>query len=179
MRAQIINASWSLPGGLDGQDVVAISRMVESASDHILFVAAAGNSKLNHDIPGQERYPASLPLKNVISVAATTIDDGLQVDSDKGKETVHIGAPGEFIFSTIPPNRIKPKSQTSMAAPFVSGCAAFVQAQRLKVGLAPLNPEDLKNVITGSADQPLPNLSEINKGRRLNCHRAYQVALSQ
>src|SRR6058998_985794 len=62
----------------------------------ILFIAAAGNAGTNNDT--SPTYPASYDLPNVISVASTTRTDALSSFSNRGRRTVHIGAPGSDIL---------------------------------------------------------------------------------
>lgn len=104
------------------QDAIA-SQM----SDGILFVAAAGNDFSDNDV--FPFYPANIPLPNVISVAATTRTDDLAGFSNLGRHTVHIGAPGLEILSTLPNSSYGTLSGTSMAAPHVTGVAALLKAQ--------------------------------------------------
>ena len=67
----------------------------------ILFIASAGNDTLNNDHVPQ--YPASYELPNVISVAISTQGGFFATSfSNRGPQTVHLGAPGEDILSTTP-----------------------------------------------------------------------------
>src|SRR5881396_416795 len=66
----------------------------------ILFVAAAGNDTANNDT--LQTYPCSFDVPNIICVAATNNVDGLSSFSNYGKNSVHLGAPGEHILSTVP-----------------------------------------------------------------------------
>lgn len=68
------------------------------AQTDALFIIAAGNS--NRDIDITPDYPASLPLPNIITVAATTAQDTKADFSNYGINSVHLGAPGETIYST-------------------------------------------------------------------------------
>jgi subtilisin family serine protease len=67
-------------------------------------------------------------LPNLLSVAATTRTDEVATFSNTGAHTVHLGAPGQEILSTLPGNAYGLETGTSMAAPFVTGVAALLAA---------------------------------------------------
>ncbi|MHB8522061.1 MAG: S8 family serine peptidase [Limisphaerales bacterium] len=125
--AKIINASW----GTTNFNSSALHDAIASARDAgMIMVAACGNSQEDNDGP-DAIYPASYSdLDNIISVAATTRNDGLAVFSNYGTTTVHLGAPGQDIYSTYysSNNDYVAMSGTSMAAAHVSGACAVVWA---------------------------------------------------
>lgn len=91
----------------------------------ILFVAAAGNDL--HDVEIFPEYPCAYDLSNVICVASSY--EGLSQFSNYGIGAVHLAAPGDSIYSTLPGNRYGHKDGTSMAAPHVSGALVLLQSQ--------------------------------------------------
>lgn len=125
MGLDVVNAS--LGGPSYSQTVVdAIKR-----SPNTLFVAAAGNDALDNDEVGS--YPCNYPVENLLCVAAVTQTDTLASFSNFGSKTVHIGAPGQAILSTLPASsgvEYGSYSGTSMAAPHVAGAAALLGAAR-------------------------------------------------
>uniref|UniRef100_A0A832A077 Uncharacterized protein n=1 Tax=Desulfacinum infernum TaxID=35837 RepID=A0A832A077_9BACT len=141
-----------------------------AASSGILFVAAAGNDRLNNDF--YPLYPASYDLPNLLSVAASTVSDALAFFSNYGIQTVHLAAPGVDILGAAPGGGYDTGSGTSAATAFVSGAAALV------VSRSPtMSPTDVKHRLLRTTD-PSPYLSKILTGGRLNVFRALTEAPS-
>ena len=109
--AKIINCSFG--GGPCSQ---YIYDAMNYANQHgVLAVISAGNG--GSDLLGDDNdripttYPASCPLPNIISVAATNESDELSSYSNYGLQSVDVAAPGGSrmranIYSTIPPERV-------------------------------------------------------------------------
>jgi uncharacterized repeat protein (TIGR01451 family) len=153
----------------------------------ILFVAAAGNDTLNNDfVP---HFPASYDLPNVISVAASTESNSFDFTfSNRGKETVHLAAPGVNILSTTPRgfngqglvagateadgSTYSNFSGTSMASPHVAGAAALACAANPNITLEKLRAAVLSGVDESGAFQNL-----VITGGRLNANRTVQFAI--
>lgn len=118
--AKVINNSW---GGSNYS--ASLHEAIAYAFEHnVVVVTAAGNSGRNND--EGPIYPSSLTdVPSLISVAAVNDGENLATFSNYGKNSVHVGAPGVSIISTLPNNAYGYSSGTSMAAPFVSGLAAL------------------------------------------------------
>jgi thermitase len=162
MGARVTNNSWG--GGASSQALSdAISR-ADAAG--VLFVAAAGNGGadgIGDDLDVQPVYPAAYRHANVVSVAATDSRDLLASFSNYGAGTVHLGAPGVSIVSTVPGGAYKSLSGTSMAAPHVAGAAAHVLA-----GVPSLSPGQVRDRLLATTDPVLSLSGRTVSGGRLN-----------
>lgn len=120
MGAKVYNNSWG-GGGFSQALLDAITATHTSGG---LFVAAAGNSSNNND--ANPSYPASYQVDNVLAVSATDDSDALTSWSSFGRRSVHVAAPGNNIYSTVPGARYDFMSGTSMATPHTVGLAVLV-----------------------------------------------------
>ena len=175
VNVRTISASWHLI-----YSAYSIYDAINAARDHdILFVVAAGNDGMNNDVA--PTYPASFDLGNVIAVAATDHNDNLAEWSNYGPNTVHVGAPGVDILSSVPlwwgeegwewtyPG-YEIFSGTSMATPHVAGLAALIVDQYPQ-----LSYQQVKSRILATVD-PLPALAgKVLSGGRINAGRAIQL----
>jgi thermitase len=163
--ANIINYSG---GGAEfsAAEMKAIQR---AEAKGILFVAAAGNEYQNTDDPKNKYYPGAYGLTNIITVAATNIRNNLLPSSNWGTQNVHVAAPGENIFSTLPKGRYGYLSGTSQATAFVTGVAALLLAQNDK-----LTPKELREILMKSTDKLDSLKNKIASAGRINAYAALQ-----
>jgi subtilisin family serine protease len=166
--ARVMSNSWGGRGSGSGNRALE-DAIVRANKADILFVAAAGNDASDNDV--SPTYPAAIKQPNMLTVAATTQTDQLASFSNFGKTTVHVGAPGAKVLSTVPGNQYKAFSGTSMACPHVAGLAALILAVNPK-----LSAVKVKEIIMETVD-PLPALNGITvSGGRVNAKKALERA---
>jgi subtilisin family serine protease len=159
-NVRVLSNSWG--GG--GYSQALMDEINKANAADMLFVAAAGNSASNND--NTPFYPASYSAPNVIAVAATDNNDLLASFSNYGPTTVHLGAPGVNILSTIRKGGYAYYSGTSMATPDVSGAALLILSK------CTLDTAKLKTDILNNVDQ-IPSLNgKTVTGGRLDVNKA-------
>jgi subtilisin family serine protease len=159
-NVRVLSNSWA-GGGFAQSLLDEINRVNQS---DMLFVAAAGNSASDNDTG--PTYPASYAAPNVVAVAAIDNQDALASFSNYGATSVHLGAPGVQVLSTIPGPTYGSFNGTSMATPHVSGAAALLLSH------CTVNTAALKSLLLDNVE-PIPSLSGMTiTGGRLNLGRA-------
>ena len=91
------NNSW---GWVGTRSQALYEAIVRQADAGILFIASAGNDTINTD--EIRDFPSTYYSANLVSIAATDRHDALATFSNRGRHTVHVGAPGVSVLSTIP-----------------------------------------------------------------------------
>lgn len=172
VNVRAVNASF-----VSGMWNLAMQTAIEALRDQgILFIAGAGNGGAdgvgdNND--ASPVYPASYPVSNVISVAATTQTDQLASFSNYGLTSVHLAAPGVGIVSTAP-GGYGASSGTSDSVPFVSGAVAL--AASVKPGAS---ATEIKSAILGGVDAVASLTGKMSSGGRLNLRRMLEILSPQ
>lgn len=173
---------------ISGGSIVNYSGFEAALSNYNgLIICSAGNSNINIDLEGNEHYPSSFMLDNIITVGASNYNDSiwleqsranpndnefdneLHIGSNYGTNTVDLFAPGANIWTTNISgiNSFISTSGTSMAAPFVTGVAAL-----LKSHVSTLSATQIKNKILNSVDVVSSLNDKCSTGGRLNAYKA-------
>lgn len=170
--AKIINCSWGHPA-LYTEATAFLEALKRAQGQGIIIVAAAGNEGNNTDL--HPEYPATCLLDNVLAVAATNGDDHLAQGSNYGPTTVHLGAPGSWIYSTsITSSDLEHHpfydhmSGTSMATPHVTGALALMLAE-----FPNLSYREIIEKLLAATD-PVPDLQGKSIAGRLNIAKALE-----
>ena len=165
--ARVMSNSWGGPADDANENKVLEDAVARANTADILFVAAAGNDGSDNDkVP---TYPAAIKLPNMLTVAATTNRDTRSFFSNFGLTSVHVGAPGSNVISTVPGGKYASESGTSMACPHVAGLAALI----LSVNPS-LHATEVKQIIMDTVD-PIASLNgKIATGGRVNALAALQ-----
>jgi thermitase len=156
----IMSNSW---GGTGAS--IALTEAVERAeSAGILFIAAAGNSRSDNDT--RPTMPANIKTESIISVGAMDGKGKRASFSNYGKETVHVFAPGNKIYSTVQNNGYKDMSGTSMACPMVAGVAGLILSSEPN-----LTPVEVKQRLMSTAG-PGEELSTVSASGLVNAYQS-------
>jgi serine protease len=161
MGAGVINCSWGGPNRSQSEQEVITTAEGLGA----VIVAAAGN-----DGSQTAFYPAA--YKNVMSVAATDAEDKLTYFSNF-HPTVDVSAPGDNIYSTVPPNPdslYENMSGTSMASPVAAGVTALARLQN--PGFTPLQIVEHVKATADNIDSLNPYYAKLIGKGRVNAFRA-------
>lgn len=175
--ARIINMSFGK--GLSPEKSWVDEAVRYAESKNVLIVHAAGNEHKNIDttwnFPNPVYAATTTRASNWMTVGASA--DGITGNlvagfSNYGKQEVDVFAPGVQIFSTVPGgNKYDNASGTSMAAPVVTGVAAFLLSYYPR-----LSAKQLKDILESSVIKMEP-LKEISvTGGLVNAYEAVLIA---
>ena len=186
--AKIINGSFGKYFSSNPEWVIDAIRY--ASENNVLVIAAAGNESKDLDSLSNDNYPNDQFFnKNefsdtFIKVGASSINlDGnfTAYFSNYGKINVDVFAPGVDIYSSMPGNKYKSQSGTSMASPVVAGIASLIMSYFPK-----LSAKKVKEIIMESGidiDLKIENLGD-NKhfreysksGKLVNAYNALILA---
>ncbi len=148
--ADVINASWGVPGRVTERDMqrcghdpagdvcalVALERTIRDA--RIPVVVAAGNAgsydqrsgrcQRRSDLEAEPAYPATSLQPNVIVVTAIDNRGEVPCFATTSARLVDVAAPGVSVLSTLPGGAYGTVDGTSQAAPMVTGMVALTIA---------------------------------------------------
>ena len=186
--AKIINGSFGKYFSSNPEWVIDAIRY--ASENNVLVVAAAGNESKDLDLISNDNYPNDQFFNKdefadtFIKVGASSInlnENFTAYFSNYGKINVDIFAPGVDIYSSIPSNKYKSQSGTSMASPVVAGIASLIMSYFPK-----LSAKKVKEIILDSGieiDLKIGNLgdnkqfSEYSKsGKLINAYNALILA---
>lgn len=140
-------------------------RDIMATSTDILFISAAGNDSQNNNL--HPKYPANYDLSNNIVVASINQNGTLSSFSNYGYTTVHVAAPGNSIYSTLPNGKYGYKNGTSMSAPYVTGVAALVKS------IYPsYSPSQIKNRILSTVKKLSSLQGKVSSGGLVDASKA-------
>ncbi len=171
---------------------------IKYAEKHdVLLVHAAGND--GKDIDVKDNFPNDSEDKvteiadNVLTIGAMSVnfDENLPATfSNYGKLNVDIFAPGVQIYSTVPQNKYKKYSGTSMASPEVAGVAALVRSYYPQLSASQVKhiimnsgtKLDMEVILPGSKSKENPNGKKVKfsdlsiSGKIANAYNALVLA---
>ena len=148
----------------------------------ILSCGAGPNMNVNVDVVGD--VPSTCPGDWLIGVTNTTSADVKNNGAGYGINNIDIGAPGTFIYSTIPNNSYGNKTGTSMATPQVSGTIALMYAAMPEEMMLAYkeNPSDFALLVRESLLDGADHLTSLEglvaDARRLNAYGAIEKLLN-
>lgn len=138
-----------------------------------LIICAAGNETNNNDI--KPEYPSSYDLDNIISVAATDVNDKFADFSNYGNESVDLTAPGVSVYTTGNSDDKEgwyvSVSGTSFSAPYVTGVASLIQSKYPEMAAS-----SVKKAILEGVDKVSSLNGKVKSGGRLNAYKALKFA---
>ncbi|KZS39853.1 hypothetical protein AWE51_09410 [Aquimarina aggregata] len=191
--ARIINMSFGKQFSLHKKWILEAIKY--AAEKDVLIVSSSGNGALdleeiNHNYYPNDHNSGKEVASNFIMVGAITnqVDHTLLASySNYGKKDIDLFAPGSEIYTTLPKNKYKTDSGTSMASAIVSGVAALVRSYYPKLSANQIKEILMKSgtsyaikVKISSKDEKSEKMipfSELSKsGKVINAYNALLLA---
>lgn len=165
--------SLSLGGGSPDSGMLSALRAASTAGAFIAIAAGntnpgGSNNNLVPTYPSQ--YATDSLINSAVSVLALDSSGNRASYSHYGSTSVHIGAPGSGILSTIPTNTYASYSGTSMATPHVAGLAAL-----LKAANSSLTGAQIKDCIINSGESNSALAGVIISGKEIDAASAMSL----
>lgn len=158
--ARIVVNGW----GSEIQNQALFEVMKASQAMHI---CASGNDGYDNDV--RPVHPASFPLDNIISVAATDHDDEFTPFSNLGPDSVDLAAPGRKVYVMNAKGEYELLGGTSIAAAHVAGVAGLIATR-----YPDISNEALRTRLLSGVD-PLPKKADrVATGGRLDAARSLE-----
>jgi cell wall-associated protease len=188
--ASVINMSFSKDFSVNKEWVFDAIKYAEK--HNVLLVHGAGND--SEDVDLNPKYPSDNDFTSLSEISNNFINVGSinhKVDStfvsnfsNYGKENVDLFAPGEEIYTTIPDNKYRFDSGTSLSAPMVSGTAALLWLYYPKLTVQEIKQIILESGTSYGIDVLVPGgegkkvaFKELSKsGKVLNLYNAMKMA---
>lgn len=189
--AKVINMSFTQDFSVDKEFVFEAIKYAEK--NNVLLVHCAGND--GYDIDVNPKYPTdrayspgskefSSNFINVGSISKNLDSTFVSNFSNYGKENVDLFAPGEEIYTTIPDNKYRFDSGTSLSGPMVSGTAALLWLYYPKLTVQEVKQIILESGTSYDIDVLVPDgegkklpFKELSKsGKVLNVYNAMKMA---
>ncbi len=186
--AKVINGSFGKYFSSNPEWVIDAIRY--ASENNVLVIAAAGNDSKDLDLLNNDNYPNDQFFNKdefsdtFIKVGASSInlnENFTAYFSNYGKINVDIFAPGVDIYSSMPNNKYKSQSGTSMASPVLAGIASLIMSYFPK-----LSAKKVKEIILESGievDIEIGNLGEkkhfreySKSGKLVNAYNALILA---
>lgn len=147
----------SMSLGSSGPSARIHDAVKRAAAKGVIVVAAAGNAGPGANTVG---YPGGHP--ECVCVAATDSAGKVASFSSRGPQLT-VAAPGVQVKSCYPGDRFAVMSGTSMATPYVAGCAALYVADAKARGVKP-TPEGFRKAATETATDLPPSGKDTASG---------------
>ncbi len=176
------NSSFGVDYGNPDDYPIWCSMYDEMGQVGILSCGAGPNMNVNVDVVGD--VPSTCPGDWLIGVTNTTSADVKNNGAGYGINNIDIGAPGTFIYSTIPNNSYGNKTGTSMATPQVSGTIALMYAAMPEEMMLACkeNPSDFALLVRESLLDGADHLTSLEglvaDARRLNAYGTIEKLLN-
>ncbi|MCB0377527.1 MAG: S8 family serine peptidase [Bdellovibrionales bacterium] len=167
--ANIISASFG--GG--GKSDITEALIKKAGEAGILFVAAAGNDGKSMEIEGNQMYPATYPLDNILVVAASDNMDNPASFTNYGHNQTDVFAPGVAILSLYLDQSYVIMDGTSMATPLTAGVASLLMAAYPELKKDPVR---VKEIIMASVDRKPSMYGKVASNGRVNALKALELA---